>query len=213
MRLAALTCVFAALAIGGCGGGDDNGAEDTSTTQSTQAPADTVTTKQDGGAAKAPGAPPQSQPGAQGGSGEGQAATPSTQQFIAAADMICAEAQRELAVSGQKIARSLSDLARKKASQDEYFRRTAALTEKAVAAAKQAIARIASLPRPGFRGDAFAAYLSSTREQASLLAQEVDAQRRGDAEAVSKLNVQIADATRKTQAAAREFGFHRCGGT
>jgi hypothetical protein len=192
LRLAALALVFAVLALAGCGG-DDDGAQPQGGAVST-----------DAGGGDGPGESPADGAGS-------EAPTQSRQDYIRAGDRICVEARRGLQAAGREFQDLLRDFASKQIDKSEYYRRGADLTAKFAAVARRAIDKLEALPKPTRRRAAFDRYVESTRMQARLLAEQADAQRKGDLQTVAKLNRQVARASQASRGAARRFGFKRCG--
>ena len=103
---------------------------------------------------------------------------------------------------------------RRELGRHAFYRRSAAVTADTAELARRAIARLRNLPPPRARSRRAALddYLESASEVPRVLAAQAAAQRSGDTREVMKLNKELAGVATRSRAAARRFGFSRCGG-
>ena len=197
-RLVALAVL--AVALVGCGGEDDEGDHDPGRrvgTVGTQAHADSETVD-----ARSPDA-----------DGDVDAGTIAREEYIERADRICREVQARLGGGGAEIRRLVRALARDEIGRREYYRRTAAITADAAQIARRALARLKNLPRPRSRRAALDEYLDLAADVPRLLAAQAALQRKGQVRQVAELTRELASGGARRRAAARRFGFVRCGGS
>jgi hypothetical protein len=213
MRVAALTCIVAALAIGGCGGDDEN--DDSASSAPT--PSDTSRS-----------AAPQGSSGSSDTTAADDTATStstSTEQpppadedgisrteYRDRADRICRQAQLDIARRSAQYRDLGKALAHGKIKRPEYLRRSGELTEQSGEIAQSAVADLKELPRPASRRDAIEAYLRATTTQAAILTEQGRALQQGRIKDLAELNRRLARVGQGTRTAARRIGFRVCGG-
>jgi hypothetical protein len=197
LRLTAIALAFVIFAVGGCGGdddGDDSGGQ-------TPSAADTTANGSD-----------DSESGGTDEDGAADADQLSHAEYVREADRICVAAREELGSSGSDLQDLLREFQSGEIGKREYYRRSGDLTAEFATSASSAIDEIEALPRPRSRQAALDAYLDATRSQVTLLEKQAEALRDVQLKASAKLNSELVQARAATQKAARQFGFHRCGG-